>query len=155
MEAQLRTGRAAYNTARAVYLASLPTLAHKVLHLLRRDGRAPQERFLALAGAEAVGRGDAEAVLGGAIRALGEAGKIRRLRSRTTGELYLEATEELDEAAFARSLRRIIHSGHHGIPVPGGRRPAGDSRPCSGSRGTSRPYGAAPRRSSDRFVIPS
>jgi hypothetical protein len=155
MEAQLRTGRAAYNTARAVYLASLPTLAHKVLHLLRRDGRRPEERFLALATAEAAGREDPEALLGDAIRVLGRAGKIRRLRSRTTGELYLEATEGLDEAAFARSLDRIVRSGHCHIPVPGDRRRAGDPRPCPGPRATGHPSEPVPRRSPGRLAIPS
>ncbi|MGI8910829.1 MAG: hypothetical protein ACR2JR_09805 [Rubrobacteraceae bacterium] len=155
INAQLRTGRVAYNTARAIYLTSLPTLAHKMLHLLGRDGRAPRERFLALATAEAGGREDPWALLDGAIRNLGEAGKIRRLRSRTTGGIHLEATEEFDEAAFARSLRRIIRSGRHGISVPGGWGCAVDPGPetVRGTKG--RAPKPAQRNSPRRLAIPS
>lgn len=151
--AQLRTGRAAHNTARAVYLASLPTLAHKVLHLLRRDGRRTEERFLALAAADAAGREDPQALLGDAIRALGEAGKVWRLRSRATGRVYLEATEGLDEATFARSLRWVVRSGRYRIPVPEGRRRAGDSRANLATGGTGRPSESAPKLSPGRLAI--
>jgi hypothetical protein len=47
IETQIHNGRAAYNTARAVYVSSMPTLAHTVLHLLRRDGRQTQDSFAA------------------------------------------------------------------------------------------------------------
>lgn len=155
INAQLRTGRAAYNTARVVYLASLPTLAHKMLHLLGRDGRDSRERFLALASAEAGGWEDPWALLDGAIRALGEAGKIRRLRSRTTGAIHLEATEEFDEAAFAGSLRRIIRSGRHGIPVPGGWGCAGDPGPDPVTWTNGGAPKPAKRSLSGRLAIPS
>ena len=49
-DAQVHTGRAAYNTTRALYVSSLPTLAHRVLHLLRRDGRQTQDRFVEVFG---------------------------------------------------------------------------------------------------------
>jgi len=38
IERRRKKGRAAYDTARALYLQRCPELAHKLLHLLRRDG---------------------------------------------------------------------------------------------------------------------
>lgn len=125
MEAQLRTGRAARNTARAIYVSSLPTLAHEVLHLLRRDGRRPQERFVALAYAQNPANGRPEELLKEVVRELGEAGKVRRLRSRKTGRIYLEATEVLDVPAYERDLGRIIRSERHRIHSSGAAAGAG------------------------------
>ena len=127
IETQIHTGRAAYNTARAVYVSSLPTLAHRVLHLLRRDGRQTQDRFVALARAENPENDRPEEPVEEIVRNLGEAGKVRRMRSRKTGRIYLEAMEELDVPAYERDLGRIVRSGEHRIPVPrGGRRAASD-----------------------------
>jgi hypothetical protein len=128
IETQTHTGRAAYNTARAVYVSSLPTLAHKVLHLLRRDGWQTQDRFVALARAENPENYHPEVLLEETVRDLGEAGKVRRMRSRKTGRIYLEATEELDAPAYERDLDRIVCSREHHIPVPrGGRRAESES----------------------------
>lgn len=128
IEAQLRTGRAARNTACAIYVSSLPTLAHKVLHLLRRDGRRPQERFVALAYAQDPANGRPEEHLEEAIRELGEAGKVRRMRSRETGRIYLEATKGLDVSSYERDLGRIVRSERHRIPTPRGRQRASSGR---------------------------
>jgi hypothetical protein len=119
IDAQLRTGRAARNTARAIYVTSLPTLAHKVLHLLRRAGRRPQERFVALARAHDPGSGCPEELLEEAVRQLGEAGKVRRMKSRKTGRIYLEATKGLDVSSYERDLGRIVHSERHHIHSSG------------------------------------
>ena len=46
---RLKSGRAAYDTARAVYLQRCPELEHKLLHLLRRDGDGggvPEREFV-------------------------------------------------------------------------------------------------------------
>jgi hypothetical protein len=118
VEAQPRTGLAARNTARAIYITSLPTLAHKVLHLPRRDGRRPPERFVALARAHDPGSGRPEEFLEEAVRQLGEAGKVRRMRSRKTGRVYLEATKGLDGPSYERDLGRIVRSEEYRILVP-------------------------------------
>jgi hypothetical protein len=129
IEAQIHTGRAAYNTARAVYVSSLPTPAHRVLHLLRRDGLRTQDRFVALARAENPEDDRPEELLEETVRNLGEAGKVRRMRSRKTGRIYLEAMEGLDAPAYERDLGRIVRSEEHRILVPqGGRRAASDWR---------------------------
>ena len=118
VEAQLRTGRAACNTARAIYVSFLPTLAHKVLHLLRRDGRRPQERFVVLARAHDPGSSRPEELLEEAVRQLGEADKVRRMRSRKTGRIYLEATKGLDLPSYELDLGRIVRSQEYRILVP-------------------------------------
>jgi hypothetical protein len=131
VEAQLRTGQATRNTARAIYVFSLPTLAHKVLHLLRRDGRQPQERFVALASAQDPANDRPEELLEEAVRELGEAGKVRRMRSRKTGRVYLEATEGLDVSSYERDLSRIVRSERHRIPTPRVRQRAASGQPHS------------------------
>jgi len=127
IETQIHAGRAAYNTARAVYVCSLPTLAHRVLHLLRRDGRQTQDRFVALVRAEDPENDRPEELLEETVRNLGKAGKVRRMRSRKTGRIYLEAMEGLDVPAYERDLGRIVRSEEHRILVPrGGRQAASD-----------------------------
>lgn len=115
-----KSGRAAYDTARAVYLQRLPSLTHRLLHLLRREGATIREReFVSrharLAGARAV---EPEAVLRVALRELAEAGKVRRLRSRGTGEVFLATTEPLDEVRFRRGLNGLIRDPRFGIVSP-------------------------------------
>ena len=114
-----KSGRAAYDTARAVYLQRLPTLAHRLLHLLRREGAVYEKEFVSrhakLAGA---GVPDPEAVLTRALRELSEAGKMRRLRSRETGEVFIAAIEPLDEGDFRRSLNGLIRDPGFGIVSP-------------------------------------
>jgi hypothetical protein len=129
IETQIHTGHAAYNTARAVYVSSLPTLAHRVLHLLRRDGRQTQDRFVALARAEDPENDRPEELLEETVRDLGEAGKVRRMRSRRTGRIYLEAMEGLDVPAYERDLGRIVRSEEHRILVPRGGQRAASDRP--------------------------
>lgn len=46
VEEQLASGDAAWETAKAHYVASLPTLAHKILHLLSRDGARTEASFV-------------------------------------------------------------------------------------------------------------
>jgi hypothetical protein len=114
------SGRAAYDTARAVYLQGLPSLAHRLLHLLRREGGAiPEEGFVRrharLAGTRAP---DPEPALRSALRELADAGKVRRLRSRETGEVFVAATEPLDEARFQSSLNGLVRDAGRGIVNP-------------------------------------
>ena len=125
-------GRASYDTARAVYLRQLPSLAHRLLHLLRREGGAIRERefvarYAKLAGARAA---EPEAVLLATLRELFAAGKVRRLRSRKTGEVFVSATEPLDEASFRRGLNGLIRDPAFGIVSPwaeaGGVEPEGE-----------------------------
>ena len=119
MERARRSGRAAYDTARAVYLQKPPTLAHRLLHLLRREGGVHEKEFVSrhakLAGA---GEPDPEAVLIRALRELAEAGKVRRIRSRETGEVFVAATEPLHEGDFRRSLNGLIRDPGFGIVSP-------------------------------------
>ena len=115
-----RSGRTSYDTARAVYLRQLPSLTHRLLHLLRREGGAIREqefvsRHAKLACARAA---EPEAVLLGALRELTDAGKVRRLRSRKTGEVFVAATEPLDEVRFRRSLNGLIRDEKFGIVNP-------------------------------------
>jgi hypothetical protein len=114
------SGRAAYDTARAVYLQGLPTLAHGLLHLLRREvGAVREEEFVRrhakLAGARAP---EPEATVRSALRELADAGKVRRLRNRATGEVFLAATEPLEEETFRRDLNRLIRQASRGIANP-------------------------------------
>ena len=115
-----KSGRSSYDTARAVFLQQLPSLAHRLLHLLRREGGAVREReFVShhakLAGARAA---EPEAALLAALRELADAGKARRLRSRKTGEVFVAATEPLDEARFRRDLNGLIRDAGFGIVSP-------------------------------------
>lgn len=127
-----KSGRASYDTARAVYLRQLPSLAHRLLHLLRREGGAIREReFVSrhakLAGARAA---EPETALLAALRELTDAGKARRLRSRKIGEVFVAATETLDEARFRRGLNGLIRDPAFGIVSPwaeaGGVEPEGE-----------------------------
>lgn len=114
------SGRAAYDTARAVYLQKLPTLAHRLLHLLRREGRTVREREFVLRHSKLAGAKvfEPEEVLRYALRKLADAGKIRRLKSRRTGEVFLVATETLDERTFRRTLNGLIRDPRFGIVNP-------------------------------------
>ncbi len=115
-----KSGRAAYDTARAVYLQQLPTLAHRLLHLLRREDGAVREREFISRHTELAGVRAAEpgAILVAALRELADAGKVRRLRSRETDEVFLAATESLDEGSFRRSLNVLIRNARFGIVCP-------------------------------------
>ena len=121
IERRQKSGRAAYDTARAVYLRHCPELEHKLLHLLRRDGAAPERELLsrrqdlASFASEAT---DPEAALRSALRSLAEAGKVRRMRSSKTGEIFLAATELLDETGYRRSLNGLIRDARFGIVNP-------------------------------------
>jgi hypothetical protein len=119
-ERACRSGRAAYDTARAVYLGRLPTLAHRLLHLLRREGGAVREREFVSRHAKLAGAGAPapEAVLKKALRELAGAGKVRRLLSRKTGEVFVAAAEPLDEEGLRRSLNGLIRDGRFGIVNP-------------------------------------
>lgn len=119
-EARRRSGRAAYDTARAVYLQRLPTLAHRLLHLLRRESRAVREREFVCRHANLVGgsASEPETVMKFALRELADSGKVRRLKRRRTGEVFLVATEPLDERTFRRTLNGIIRDPRFGIVNP-------------------------------------
>jgi hypothetical protein len=69
--------QAAWRTAKAHYVASLPTLSHKILHLLKRDGARTEASFVALAEEYPL----PEKAVKEALAELGEAAKIRRVRS--------------------------------------------------------------------------
>jgi hypothetical protein len=115
-----KSGRASYDTARAVYLQRLPDLARRLLHLLRREGGAIREREFVTRHAKPAGVGSAEpeAILVKALRELADAGKVRRLRSRKSGEVFLAATEPLDERGFRRNLNGLIRDERFGIVSP-------------------------------------
>ncbi len=118
---RLKSGRAAYDTARAVYLQRCPGLEHKLLHLLRRDGDGggvPEREFVSRRRNLAPAAEDPEAAVRGALRSLAEAGKVRRVRSSRTGEVFLAATEPLDETDYRRSLNGLIRDERFGIVNP-------------------------------------
>ncbi len=110
IEARRRSGRVKYDTARAIYLQRLPTLAHKLLYLLRRAGEpVPESEFLErhtkLCASDAA---DPKTELTAALRELAGAGKVRRLRRHESGRIYLAATEKLNRQGFGRDLARIV-----------------------------------------------
>ena len=117
LQAQSESGRAAFNTARAAYVNSLPSLAHKLLHLLRRDGVAPEEAFVDLARGEQPEHPMPLLILKAAAGELAEAGKVKKARNRRSGKVYLRATAPLDEKAHRRDLSRIVNSAEAGIPA--------------------------------------
>jgi len=120
IERRRKSGRAAYDTARAVYLQRCPDLEHKLLHILRRDGAVPEREFVSRRRNLAGDAGEAapEVAVRAALRALAEAGKVRRVRSQKTGEVFLAATEPLDETGYRRSLNGLVRDERYGIVNP-------------------------------------
>jgi len=118
VERRRESGRAAYDTARALYLQLCPGLERKLLHLLRRDGPKPETEFLSCHRALAEGTTDPGDAARVALRRLAEAGKIRRVKSRKTGQVFLAATKPLDEARHRRSLGSLIRDERFGIVNP-------------------------------------
>ncbi len=113
-----RSGQAAYDTARAVYLQRCPELAHKLLHLLRRDGAQPEREFVSHRRDLAAHADSPEVAVRAALRTLAQAGKVRRIRSQKTGEVFLAATEPFDETGYRRSLNGLIRDRSYGIVNP-------------------------------------
>lgn len=113
-----RSGQAAYDTARAVYLQRCPELAHKLLHLLRRDGAQPAREFVSHRRDLAAHADSPEVAVRAALRTLAQAGKVRRIRSQKTGEVFLAATEPFDETGYRRSLNGLIRDRSYGIVNP-------------------------------------
>ena len=113
-----KNGRAAYDTACAVYLQRCPELEHKLLHLLRRDGVQSEGDSLSRHDNLAAEATDPEGVLRSALRRLAGAGKVRRIRSSKTGEVFLTATEPLEETSYRRSLNGLIRDERFGIVNP-------------------------------------
>ena len=118
IEERQKSGRAAYDTARAVYLQRCPDLEHKLLHLLRRDGVKAEGDFLSRHSGLAAEETDPEGALRAALRELAEGGKVRRVRSQKTGEIFLAASEPLDETGFRKSLNGLIRDERFGITNP-------------------------------------
>ena len=118
IEQRTKSGRAAYDTARAVYLQRCPDLEHKLLHLLRRDGVKAEAKFLARHSNLAAEATNPEGALRAALRTLAESGKVRRVRSQKTGEVFLTTTEPLDETGYRRSLNGLIRNERYGIVNP-------------------------------------
>jgi len=118
VERRRESGRAAYDTARAVYLQRCPDLEHKLLHLLRRDGAQPETDFVSRHLKLAECSADPEAAVGAALRSLAEGGKVRRVRSRKSGEVFVAATESLDETGYRRALNGLIRDERCGIINP-------------------------------------
>jgi hypothetical protein len=119
LERRHESGRAAYDTARALYVQLCPGLERKLLHLLRRDGPKLEAEFVARYRGLADGAShDLEGAVRGALRRLAEGGKARRVRSRRTGEVFVAATEPLDERDFRRGLNVLIRDGGFGIVTP-------------------------------------
>jgi hypothetical protein len=118
LERRRESGRAAYDTARALYLQFCPGLEQKLLHLLRRDGPKPEAEFLSRHRALAEGVSNPEDAARAALERLHEAGKVRRVKSRKTGEVFLAAAEPLDESRHRRALGRLIRDERFGIVNP-------------------------------------
>ena len=120
VERRRETGRAAYDTARAVYLRRCPELEHKLLHLLRPDGAGVthEREFVSRHVGLAEGSADPEVAILAALRSLAEAGKVRRVRSRKTGEAFVAATGPLDETGYRRALNGLIRDERCGIVNP-------------------------------------
>jgi len=119
LERRRASGRAAYDTARALHVRLCPGLERKLLHLLRRDGAKPEAEFVSRHRALADDApDDPEGAVHAALRRLAEAGKVRRVRSRSTGEVFVAATEPLDEPRHRRDLNRLIRDDGHGIVNP-------------------------------------
>jgi hypothetical protein len=116
IERQVGTGEAAWRTAKAHYVASLPTLSHKILHLLKRDGARTEASFVALAEAEEYPL--PEKAVREALTELAEAGKIRRVRSRKTGRQFLVPLERMGERELETLLIGVLADEKSGIPVP-------------------------------------
>ena len=116
VEEQLGSGKAAWNTAKAQYVASLPTLAHKILHLLRRDGVRTEASLLPLAKAEE--QPVPEALLKRTLQELGEAGKIRKRRERSTGRIVFDAFGKMPRRELETLLIGVMAELKNGIPVP-------------------------------------
>ena len=118
VERRRKSGRTAYDTARAVALQRCPELPHKLLHILRRDGAQPEHGFLARWSGLAISAADPEAAVRAALRTLSGAAKVRRVRSQKTGEVFVAATEPLDETAYRRTLNGLIRDESLGIVNP-------------------------------------
>ena len=116
VEEQIGNGKAAWNTAKAQYVASLPTLAHKILHLLRRDGVRTEASLLPLAKAEE--QPVPEALLKRTLQELGEAGKIRKRRERSTGRIVFDAFGKMPNRELETLLIGVMADPKNGIPVP-------------------------------------
>jgi hypothetical protein len=87
-------------------VAGLPTLAHKILHLLSRDGARTEASFVRLAEVEEVPV--PEKAVREAVGALGEAGKIRKRRSTKTGRVYLAPLERMAERELETLLIGVM-----------------------------------------------
>lgn len=120
LENRCESGRAAYDTARALYLHLCPGFERKLLHLLRRDGPKPEAEFLSHHRALVEGSpcGPPEDALRAALRTLAGAGEVKRVRNRKTSEAFLTATEPLDEPRYRRTLNRLIRDERFGIANP-------------------------------------
>ena len=116
VERQIGNGEAAWNTAKAGYVANLPTLAHKILHLLRRDGNRTEASFLPLAKAEE--QPVPESLLKRTLQELGEAGKIRKRRERSTGRIVFDAFGKMPSRELETLLIGVMAEPKNGIPVP-------------------------------------
>ena len=116
IEEQLGNGDAAWSTAKAQYVASLPTLAHKILHLLRRDGFRTEDSLLPLAKAE--DQPVPETLLKRTLQELGEAGKIRKRRERSTGRIVFDAFGKMPKRELETLLIGVMADPENGIPVP-------------------------------------
>ncbi|QIN85343.1 hypothetical protein GBA63_21735 (plasmid) [Rubrobacter tropicus] len=133
VERRRKSGRAAYDTARAVALGLCPELPHKLLHILRREGgeagASSEQAFLARWSALTISAADPEAAVRAALRTLAEAGKVRRVRSQKTGEVFVAATEPLDETAYRRTLNGLIRDESFGIVNPWASEASGAAEP--------------------------
>jgi hypothetical protein len=115
-EERLENGDAAWKTAKAHHVANLPTLSHKILHLLARDGATTEASFLPLAEAEE--HPIPHKAVREAVQELGEAGKIRKVRSRKTGEVRLASLARMTEREIETLLIGVMADERSGIPVP-------------------------------------
>lgn len=118
IEERRKSGRASYDAARAVYLQRCPELEHKLLHILRRDGVKAEARFLSRHSNLVAEATNPKGTLRAALAQLAASGKVRRVRSHKTGEVFFTATEGLDASGYRRSLNGLIRDERFGITNP-------------------------------------
>lgn len=100
------------NSARAIYTASLGHATYRILHVLRRDGRMTLAELRRRFSSETQEVNDA-------LVKLAASEKVRKLRSRKTGEVFIEATSSMNEVRYRQALRRILASRKCGLRYSG------------------------------------
>jgi hypothetical protein len=119
-----RAERAAWDTARAIRIARMPSATHRMLYRLRCAGEWVALSELGKRYAEGLaderGLADRREALREALSELREAGRVRVARNRKDGRLYAAALRPIDRRREEGALLSIIADPENGIPVPEG-----------------------------------